>query len=139
MNDRYPIELRELAVNCFLAGKGTAKELAEQYGVSPRTLEYWVARFRATGKVEPLPRGGGNRSRIRPDILDELVRTRPDWTSYELTAAYNRKVGRAASVSRSSIIRALSRCGYVFKKNATDRRSKIGPTSPSNVRVSQRR
>jgi transposase len=63
------------------------------------------------------------------DTLRELVEREPDRTSFELTASYNLQVSRAARVHRSSIQRALTRLGYVYKKNARVRPSKIALTS----------
>jgi transposase-like protein len=55
----YPIELRERAVAATEAGDGTYHEVAAGFGVSPRSLEAWVARLRAEGTVAPRqPRGG---------------------------------------------------------------------------------
>jgi hypothetical protein len=61
-----------------------------------------------------------------------------DATTDELTKAYNAQRPKAHRVHRSSILRALQRQGYVFKKNGHDRRSRIVRTSarsetPSNA------
>ena len=114
-----------MAVQAFISGSGTTQEVAERYGVAVRTLTYWVTRFRREGTSEPLPRAGGNVSLVKGELLDEVVASQPDWTTYELARAYNRRVKRGERVSRSAIVRALARFGYVFKKNGTDLRSRI--------------
>src|SRR4029453_7890703 len=68
-------------------------------------------------------------------VLHRLVAERPDRTTDELTRAYNRDVAPGARVHRSSVLRALRRTGYVFKKNDRDRRNKIVRASkPSATR-----
>jgi hypothetical protein len=62
-------------------------------------------------------------------ILEEVVARRPDATSSEVTASYNRRVPRGLRVHRSSIVRALDRAGFVFKKNAIVRQNKTGRMS----------
>jgi hypothetical protein len=61
------------------------------------------------------------------------VAARPDQTTDELTRAYNRAVTPAQRVHRSSVLRALRRTGYVFKKDGPDRRSRIEPGSATRV------
>lgn len=103
--------------------------VAARFGVAIAALERWVKLRRETDSVAPKPRGGGNFSPVDTARLHALVAELGDATTYELTAAYNRSVVRAARVHRSSIQRALRRAGYVFKKNAYVRSSKSGPTS----------
>ena len=65
------------------------------------------------------------------DVLDTVVREKPDRTTDELTREYNRRVPRRHRVHRSSIFRALGRAEYVCKKNARARPNKTGPMSTS--------
>ena len=58
-------------------------------------------------------------------LLHRLVGERPDATTDELTRAYNRRVAAAGRVHRSSVLRALRRSGYVFKKNDRGRPNRI--------------
>ena len=71
----------------------------------------------------------GGRRRSSVAVLQALVKERPDRTTDELTRAYNVAWRPKARVHRSSILRALQRTGYVFKKNARGRRSTIVPVS----------
>ena len=75
--------------------KGGYHELAALFRVGYRTLQRWVAQYRATDSVVPQPRGGGWRSPIEIIVLHGVVRERPDGTSEELCREYNRRVGRA--------------------------------------------
>jgi transposase len=103
------------------------REIGDRFSVAERTIFTWVKRKRETGEVGPRARGGGNPARVDDAVLRRLIEVTPDATSWELAACYNRKVGRVGRIHRSSILRALTRNGYVHKKNGFVRRSKIGP------------
>jgi transposase len=135
MPNPYPTELRERAVQAYENGEGTYVEIAERFAIAVPTLQRWVARSRATGAVEPLPKRGGNFSRVNVSLLVEIVTAHPDWTSDELTAEYNRRASRTARAHRSSIFRALRREGYVSKKTAEAGRAGPvrGPREPVGV------
>jgi transposase len=125
---------RGRAVAAYEAGEGGYHELAELFGLGYRTLQRWVARYRATDSVAPRPRGGGWRSPIDLVVLHAVVRERPDGTSEELCREYNRRVGRPASTSAASFRRAMTREGYVLKKNGGVRVNATDPTFSAAAR-----
>ena len=125
----YPVELRERAVSAYESGAGTYPEVAASFGITSRVLQSWVRLHRETKSVAPKPRGGGNHSQVDSALLVALVAERADVTTHELSATYNRRVQRSARVHRSSILRALRRAGYVFKKNGFVLQSKTASTS----------
>jgi hypothetical protein len=94
-----------------------------------RDRTQYAAALGATGpddrRGHPLRQGRGWRSPIDLATLYRLVADRPDRTTAELTRAYSAEVPSSARVHRSSVLRALRRTGYVFKKNGRDRRNKI--------------
>ena len=61
--------------------------------------------------------------------LTAVITDRPDATVEEIRRAYHRRVRRSARVSRSSIVRAMQRGGYVLKTNAAGRARSIDRTS----------
>lgn len=137
MPNSYPVALRERTVRAYEDSTDTYVEVAERFHLGVNTLLRWVQRFRETGDVAPRARGGGWRSPVDWALLERLVTAQPDRTLEELTRAYNREAATSAQVHRSSIIRALRTRGYVFKKNAAGRRSRIEPPSrPSGRRSS---
>jgi transposase len=129
MPNPYPIELRERAVRAYEDGTGTYVEVAADFRIAVSTLCEWVRQARDTGSVMPAPRGGGWYSPVDIGLLHRLVRERPDRTTDELTRAYNERAAPEARVHRSSILRALQRTGFVFKKNGRGPRNWIGPRS----------
>ncbi len=72
----------------------------------------------------PAPRGRGWYSPVDLSLLASLLQERPDRTTGELTRVDNQRAAPEAHVHRSSVLRALQRTGYVFKKNTRDRRSR---------------
>lgn len=133
MPNPYPSELRERAVRAYEAGEGSYESVAEGFEISISSLLRWVIRTRATGDVAPLPKRGGWHSPVQIAVLDAVIAERADATGEEMRRAYNRRVPRGARVSRSSIVRAVQRAGYVLKKNADGRVKSTGPTSARNA------
>ena len=121
--------LRERVIHAYESGEGSQRELAVRFSLSRSTIQNWLNRKHQTGSLEPSERGGGNHSPVDMEILDQVVAERPDSTSRELAVAYNKKVKRRLRVHRSSILRALHRAGYVFKKKEFVRSSESDQTS----------
>lgn len=129
MANPYPVELRERAVRAYEDTTETYAEVATRFSLHLNTLVRWVQQGRETGSVAPKDKGGGWQSPVDLPLLHALVKERPDRTTDELTRAYNRDAAPEARVHRSSILRALQRSGYVFKKNDRDRRNRIARRS----------
>lgn len=129
MPNPYPTALRERAVRAYESDDETYVEVAERFAIGEATLQRWVRRQRDTGVLDPLAKAGGWVSPVDVALLHQLVQERPDRTTDELTRVYNRQAAPNARVHRSSILRALRRTGYVFKKNAPGRPSTIGRAS----------
>lgn len=110
----------------------TYDEVAARFSIHVNTLVRWVLGARDTGTVMPAPKRGGWYSPVDLPLLHALVQERPDRTTEELTRAYNRRAAPEARVHRSSVLRALQRTGYVFKKNDRARRNWTGPRSRPN-------
>jgi transposase len=124
MPNPYPIALRERAVRAYEGSAETYAEVAARFSIHINTLVRWVQGARDRGTVLPAPRGGGWYSPVDIPLLHAVIEERPDRTTEELTRAYNQRAAPEAHVHRSSVLRAMQRTGYVFKKNARDRRSK---------------
>ena len=126
----------EGAVAAYEAGEGGYHDLAVLFGIGYRTLQRWVAQYRATESIAPLPRGGGWRSPIEIVVLHAVVRERPDATSDEMCREYNRRVGREGRTNATSFLRTMKREGYVLKKNGSVRVNATDPTFVPNGRRS---
>lgn len=136
MPNPFPIELRERAVRAYETGDDAHTAVAARFSLNPWTLLRWIVRRRETGSVAALAKSGGHASPVDVDLLEKVVRDTPDATTEELTRAYNGRVDRARRVHRSSILRALHRSGYVFKKNVRGPQSRTELTSKPNAKRS---
>jgi len=141
MPNPYPTELRDRAVRAYEAGDESCAAVAARFEVGVASLERWLRRQRQTGTLDPLAKAGGWKSPVDTAVLQRLVAERPDRTTDELTREYNRHT-TTPRVHRSSILRALQRLGYVFKKNGRARRNSIvrasKPSAPRSARGRRR-
>jgi transposase len=135
MPNPHPLALRERAVRAYAAG-GTYKGVAEQFAVSDRSVLRWVMQERETGSLAPLEKGGGHRSPVDGTLLQQVLDEKPDGITEELTRLYNARVPRSQRVHRSSILRALKRADYVFKKNVRGPQKRTDRTSAPSGRPS---
>jgi len=135
MPNPYPIELRERAVRAYEDSTDTYVEVAGRFAIAVSTLCEWVRQARA---LDVRVRAVFVRwySPVDIGLLHRLVRERPDQTTDEVTRAYNRRAAPEARVHRSSILRALQRTGFVFKKNGRGPRNWIGPRSRPSAALS---
>ena len=124
MPNPYPTALRERAVRAYEGSAETYADVAARFSIHINTLVRWVQGARNRGTVLPAPRGGGWYSPVDIALLHALIAERPDRTTEELTRAYNQRAVPEAQVHRSSVLRALQRTGYVFKKKGRGRPSK---------------
>lgn len=136
MADPYDVALRERAVNAYERGDGSYVAVAGLFRLHPRTLQEWVAQWRATGSVAPRPKGGGWSSPIHRVTLERVVREVPDSTLQELCLEYNRRVPCAARTTRSALHRALMRTDVVHKQNARGRARSTGRMWPRSAKRS---
>ena len=136
MPNPYDMALRERAVQAYESGEGSYATLAALFGLDQRTLERWVARWRATGTLAPKPRGGGWACPIDLTVLEAVVREQPDGTVEEFCKTYNRRVGRVLRTNATSFRGAMRRQGFVVKKNGRGRAKSTGRTWQRSVRRS---
>jgi transposase len=125
----YDATFRERAVQAYETGDRSAAEVAQLFGIAHRTLQRWIAQYRATGSVAPRAAAGGQRSTVDLTLLKQVLALKADATCGELAEAYNRRVPRARRVKWWTVWRALQRAGYVLKKNVRAPPSRTGRTS----------
>ncbi len=117
-------DLRSRIIQAWKAENLRVPELAKRFAVGTATVKRLIRRFRQTGSIEPLPHGGGQKSKIPAGKLARvrrLLEANPDWSVEELRAAYNE--GEGTAVSRSTVVRAIARLGFTQKKSPSSPRS----------------
>lgn len=132
------VDLRSRILKAYLAGEGSFTQLAARFGVGEASVNRILRLHRETGKVEPRPHGGGQAPLIGPDdaeALADIVRSNPDGTVDELTAAWNKRM--RPKVTRSSMLRALHRFGFTPKKRPSRRAKPSARKSRRNAQPSR--
>lgn len=94
-------ELREKALHALLDMELPESQVAEIFGVSPRTLRRWMSRYRNTGETAPMPRGHRKTAFSDHDRrrAASLLRHHPNLTLSELQERLETKAS-IASVCR---------------------------------------
>lgn len=107
-------EIRTKAVHAYIAGKATAKQLADIFGYTRATICNWVRAYRDHEQLAAKP-NGHRKSCFSPEELQELqalLDENVDMTLEEIRAHFNK------SCCLSSIHRLLVKLGYRYKKNS---------------------
>jgi len=110
-------DMRQRMVEGIARG-ASRRSVASQFVVAASTAVRVLARFKATGSVEPAqqgrPRGSGKLGPYRDEILAK-VEGQPDITMPELAVWLAREHGISADPSNLS--KFLCREGFTYKKN----------------------
>jgi transposase len=113
-------QVRQRAINAYMSGKGTQKQVAKLYDVDLSTFQRWLQRYRKSGRAAPLPRGHNppalNDAQMQQ--LNTLVQQTPDATLEQLRDTMD------LSCSIVAVHNALKRLGYRYKKNAAGKRTR---------------
>lgn len=121
----YSTDLRQRVVAACDARDATREQIAARFSVSVAWVRRLLQHRRATGSIEPKPRGGG-----RPPAFDAEADTRLRDAVRADADATLEELGRAAGVSccPSAVHRALARLGITRKKSRGGRPSKTAPS-----------
>lgn len=113
----YPTELRSRVLEAYQRGEGSMRQLAKRFKVSFQFVFQLLKRVRQTGRIDPQPAGGGNRSVIDQageKMLRQWLGEHSDLTLWQLCARYEEH--RGVTVSISAMSHALRRMGISRKK-----------------------
>lgn len=70
------MDLKKRAVDVYLEGGGTFKEVGKRFCINPMTLSKYVKQFKETGSLDHKPHSGG---RIHQKIFDKHVEAIRSW------------------------------------------------------------
>ena len=133
-------DLRQRVVDAYLSGRGSVRELAEDFSLNFKSVHRWVQRFRSTGSVAPKPPSGGPPRKIDAAgelVVRDLVKAQPDATLVELCAQYEARTG--VSVSDTTMCALLQELKLPRKKSQRTPASSSAATSRSNAPSSRSR
>jgi len=112
----YSLDLRQRVIDLVLRGHAYP-EVADLLGISLSTVNRYLRRHRQGDSLEPCPKPG--RPPVKGAALDAGIaaqlRVQPDATLVEHCASWQATTG--ASVSPSTMRRAIGRAGWRVKKN----------------------
>lgn len=115
MSNPHPQALRIRAVETYLNGEGTQKQIAQRFKVSIQSMNDWVKLYRQNGNVSPRPNQGGVTSEITRETLETLLNEKNDLAYEEMAAKLQ---AQGIDCSRSSVHRAMVRYELTRKKKS---------------------
>jgi len=118
------MDLRQRAVDAYLAGEGTYPEIAKRFMVGEASVNRWLRLHRENGSVKPKPHRSGRKPRIDAAGMLELRRLvveQPDVTLAELSQRYAASNGLVLALN--IICRALKKLDLNRKKRLSMPRS----------------
>jgi transposase len=122
-----PIELRERIARASVEGGMAVDEIAEIFAVSRNSVKRCIAKHKKGLSLEPGVPPGAEPKLGEPELewLQAALKSDPYTTSYELTTKFN-KMFRTNQVHRSTILRAMHKLGFTYKKRRPSRLSATG-------------
>jgi len=111
-------DLRERVVAAWESGEGTQAQIAARFRIGKRTVERIISRWQQTGSIDPLPRGGDNRSAFNERdraALRQMHTQEPDATLERFAARCRDELG--IECSWITLSRTLRKMGLTVKKS----------------------
>ena len=132
MANPYSTDLRERVVAAVEEGGLSRRQAAARFGIGESSAIRWVARYRATGSVEPGQMGGHKPKAIRGEHHDWLVERVKDgaFTLHELVAEL---AERGLKVDYHTMWDFVHAQKLSFKKRRWSPASATAPTSPGGA------
>lgn len=110
-------DLRCRVVRAHLRAENSYRGLAARFDIGVASVVRILRLHRTTGNVAAKPFRGGRAAQLGPEkgkAILALVHRHPDATVAELARHYNER--HRSNFSRSTMLRALHRFGFTFKK-----------------------
>lgn len=120
----YSLDLRQKIVDLSRQGKGSVRQLAQRFGVSPDCVQRLLKWERETGSVVPKSSTRGPKAHLNENhhiVLNQLVEADNDATLRQLAERLQQVTG--VKVSGSTVSRTLKKMGLSRKKKYQGHRS----------------
>jgi len=131
----YSGDPRKKVLTAYQNRKGSMRQPAERFTVSPTSVSNLINNFRQNGHIRPKPHGGGKTPAINEEgriFLSEITDKNPDLTLKELCGYYERETGK--KVSKPAMDRTLKKMNITRKKKFFMIRKKI-PTGSDSLQM----
>lgn len=113
----YSNDLRQKILEAYFKGEGSIRQVAKRFSVSKSFVEKILKRYRETGKIAALPRGGKVPAKLTTEqmlLVAQLVEEDNDATLEELCKRLNEKI--QVRVSRATMGRVVVKLKLTRKK-----------------------
>jgi transposase len=113
----YSNDLRQKILDAYMNGEGSIREVAKRFSVSKSFVEKLRKRYRETGKIEALPRGGKVPAKLHQEqvaLVAQLVEEDNDATLEQLCDQLEEKI--QVRVSRATMGRVVQKLKLTRKK-----------------------
>jgi transposase len=119
---RYSLDVRKKVVAAYLLRKGSIRQLADQFMLSPATVHSYIKRYRETQDLTPRKPGPTKPKKLVPhrDFIVQMVKENPDWTLRQYSDYFLEKRGVHAHLSE--ICEFLQDEGLTLKKKRIETR-----------------
>ncbi len=79
---RYSLDIRRKVVTAYQLGNTSIRKLAQQFMMSPVTVQKYLNQYRDTQDLTPLKPGPNKPGKLVPhrDFITQMVADHPDWT-----------------------------------------------------------
>jgi transposase len=118
----YSIDIRYKVVQAYHQGKLSIRKLAEQFMISPATVQKFLKQYRETQDLTPQKLGTHRESKLesQKEFILQMVELHPDWTLQQYCEYLAEQ--RNVDASLSTLCRFLKKENLTLKKKLTGAR-----------------
>jgi transposase len=125
-------DMRSRIIEAYNSGRGSMREVAEQFGVCSQTVNNWIQRFRTSGSFEPMLVTPGPAAKIREEhypIIYRMVKTNSDATLKQYCSIFYQET--KIQVSTTKMCQVLKKLKLKLKKRSP--RLRTGPRKSTDT------
>ena len=133
----YSLDFRQKVVTAYKLGKGSIRQLAEQFMLSPATVHSYIKQYRETQELTPKKPGRKRPGKLEAyrDFIVKMVKSHPDWTVRQYREHLLNE--QDVYVSLGGICEFLQKEGLTLKK--TYQAEKVATEAGQQQRVDYRK
>ncbi len=130
----YSNDLRRKLLESYDAGKGTLRQLAEQFGVSLGWAQKISSARKRTGSTDRPKYRPGPKARVEREVVRSILLSKPDLYLREVRAEL--KAATGVDVSTPHLWKIVGELGFRVKKNRSTQPSATRKRTSSGVKRS---
>jgi transposase len=113
----YSLDIRKKILEAYQQGSTSIRAVAQQFRVSPYTVQRLLNQYRTTGDFRPQKPGSRKKSVLseHQEVALNVVEDHPDWTLWQYCEVLSEKLG--VNISTSMMDRFCHQQGLTQKKS----------------------